>query len=96
MPAWERGTPMLASSGYVSVVDGDLCAGCGVCAGFCQFGAISTDEGYAIVDAAGCKGCGVCVSKRPQDALTLVREPYRGEPLEIRELIASAGQAAQA
>ena len=40
--------------------------------------------------------CGVCVSKCPQDALSLVREPSRGEPLEIRELIASAGQAAQA
>jgi len=35
-------------------------------------------------------GCGICVSKCAQDALSLVRDPTRGEPLEMRELIASA------
>jgi ferredoxin len=95
MQAWDRGTPMLASSGYVSVVDGDLCAACGLCAGFCQFGAISLDNGYAAVDDAACMGCGVCVSKCEQDALSLVLDPVRGEPLVIRELMASTGCAVQ-
>jgi Pyruvate/2-oxoacid:ferredoxin oxidoreductase delta subunit len=90
LQAWERGTPMLASSGYVSVVEPDLCAACGLCAGFCQFGAISLDNGYATVDDAACMGCGICVSKCAYDALSLVRDPARGEPLVIRELIASA------
>jgi heterodisulfide reductase subunit A-like polyferredoxin len=90
--AWDRGTPMLASSGYVSVVDGALCDACGHCTSFCQFGAISLNNGYAAVDDAACMGCGVCVSKCEQDALSLVLDPDRGEPLVIRELIAGAGR----
>jgi ferredoxin len=90
MQAWRRGTPMLASSGYVSRVAADLCVGCGVCADFCQFDAISVDDGMASVDTTACMGCGVCVSKCPEGALSLVRDPTRCEPLEIRALIASA------
>jgi len=86
MQAHQRGTPMLASSGYVSQVDADLCAGCGTCADFCQFHALSVEDGTAIVDAAACMGCGVCVSKCAQNALSLVRDPARGEPLEIGDL----------
>jgi len=92
MQAHRHGTPMLASSGYVSRVDADLCVGCGDCADFCQFGALSVEDGVAAVDAVACMGCGVCVSKCAQGALSLVRAPDRGEPLEIRDLIASAAR----
>ena len=95
MKAWEHGTPMLASSGYVGVVDSDLCASCGLCVEFCQFGAISLDNGYAVVDTATCMGCGVCVSKCSQGAFTLVRDPAKGEPLEIQKLIAQAAEATE-
>jgi heterodisulfide reductase subunit A-like polyferredoxin len=88
----KRGTPMLASSGYVAQVDAELCAGCGTCADYCQFAAISVDDGFAHIDAAACMGCGVCVSHCPQEALSLVREPAKGEPLEIQKLIAHAAQ----
>jgi ferredoxin len=91
MHAHRRGVPMLASSGYVSRVDADLCIGCGLCADFCQFEALSMNDGVASVDAVACMGCGVCVSKCAEGALALVRDPGRGVPLEIRELIASAG-----
>jgi translation initiation factor RLI1 len=37
-------------------------------------------------------GCGVCVSKCPQEAIFLVREPAKGEPLELRALMAKAAQ----
>ena len=84
MQAHCHGTPMLASSGYVSLVDADLCVGCGICADFCQFGALSVEDGIASVDTAACMGCGVCVPKCTQEALSLVRDPARGEPLEIR------------
>ena len=94
MQAWNRGTPMLASSGYIASVEPGLCAGCGLCADFCQFDAISVDNEHAIVDLGTCMGCGVCVSKCPQEALSLLRDPSRGEPLEIRKLIESAGQTA--
>jgi ferredoxin len=90
MQAWHHGTPMLASSGYVSRVAAELCIGCGICADFCQFGALSLDDGMAAVDTIACMGCGVCVSKCPEGAISLVRDPTRGEPLEIQALIASA------
>jgi ferredoxin len=90
MQAWRNGVPMLAASGYRSQVDADLCIGCGDCSNLCQFGALSADDGAAVVDAALCMGCGVCVSHCTQGALRLVRDPSKGEPLEIRELLASA------
>ena len=90
MEAWNNGTPMLASSGYVAHVEADLCLGCGLCVDYCQFQAIAVDDGRAIIDAAGCMGCGVCVSKCPQEAIALLRDPSWGEPLEIQKLIAEA------
>jgi ferredoxin len=95
MQAWLHGTPMLASSGYVSRVAADLCVGCGICADFCQFGALSVRDGMVTVDGSVCMGCGVCVSKCVEGALSLVRDPARGEPLEIRALIASVGSAGE-
>jgi ferredoxin len=90
MQAHERGTPMLASSGYVASVDESLCAGCGQCADACQFGAIAVDGGCAVVNHNACMGCGVCVAACPQEAFVLKRDPAHGEPLEIRELMAAA------
>ena len=95
MQAHRNGTPMLASSGYVSRVGAERCVGCGACAGSCQFAAIAVNEGHAVVDSDLCMGCGVCVDKCPQGALSLERDPARGEPLEIRDLIARAAGAAQ-
>jgi len=95
MNAHQNGSPMLASSGYVAQVDVELCAGCGSCADVCQFNAISVDDGLARIDAAACMGCGVCVAHCPQEALSLLRDPAKGEPLEIQELIAHAAESAQ-
>jgi ferredoxin len=86
--AWNNGTPMLASSGYVASLDSDLCTGCGTCAETCQFGAISVDDRLAVVETVACMGCAICVSRCPQEALSLVRDASRGEPLEIQRLIA--------
>jgi heterodisulfide reductase subunit A-like polyferredoxin len=92
MHAHQNGTPMLASSGLVAQVNADLCAACGSCGDYCQFGAIAVDNGYAVVDIELCMGCGVCVSKCPREAIDLAREPTKGIPLEIRELIVRAGK----
>jgi Pyruvate/2-oxoacid:ferredoxin oxidoreductase delta subunit len=88
MKAHRNGTPMLASSGYVAQTDADLCAACGTCVDCCQFGAIAVDEGQTHIDYEACMGCGVCVSHCPQEAITLRRDPTKGEPLEIQKLIA--------
>ncbi|KPJ97382.1 MAG: 4Fe-4S ferredoxin [Desulfobacterales bacterium SG8_35] len=81
--AHKNGTPMLASSGYVSEVDHELCIGCGMCSAFCQFGAIDMLEGQARVDFEKCMGCGVCATKCEQNAIQLKLEPAKGEPLDI-------------
>jgi NAD-dependent dihydropyrimidine dehydrogenase PreA subunit len=89
MQAHRHGTPMLASSGYICRVDSDTCIGCGICTDFCQFDALSMNGKTVVVDSAECMGCGACISKCPQQALSLMREPSKGEPLEIHQLTAS-------
>ena len=92
--AFKHGTPMLASSGYVSQISADDCIACEICVEGCQFGAISivegngSGEGWAVVDHELCMGCGVCASRCEWEAAALVRDPSKGEPLEIHELIA--------
>jgi len=95
MQAHQNGTPMLASSGYVAVVDAELCAACGSCADGCQFAALSVEGDRAVVDLAACMGCGVCIARCPQEAICLRRDPAKGEPLEIQALIARAAGSAQ-
>ena len=90
MQAHFNGVPMLASSGYVSRADPDLCAGCGECIDLCQFGAIDLHGGRSRVDWDACMGCGVCVDKCATGALTLVRDANKGTPLEIQGLLAQA------
>lgn len=87
MNAHRNGTPMLASSGYVSQVDEDLCIACGDCVEACQFDAITLNDYHAVVSVSDCMGCGVCESVCIQAAHSLVREPSKGEPLEIEALI---------
>jgi len=81
--AHRHGTPMLASSGYVSEVDQELCIGCGMCLEFCQFDAIKMLDGQAQVDFEKCMGCGVCSGKCEQGAPQLRLEPSKGVPLDI-------------
>ncbi len=88
MQAHQTGVPMLAPSGYVARVDADLCLGCEVCAGACQFAALSIQDACAVVDLAACMGCGVCVSRCAAGAASLERDPTKGEPLDIRSLAA--------
>ena len=92
MQSWRNGSSMLASSGYVVQADLALCVDCGLCVSICPFEALSLDDGI-LVDSALCMGCGVCVSQCAQEALTLVRDPSRGEPLEIHKLMAEALEA---
>ena len=89
MQAQRNGTPMLASSGYVSQVDEELCIGCGDCNSYCQFDALELLDDKARVIYAKCMGCGVCTSKCDQGALSLVRDDAKGVPLEISPLQAA-------
>lgn len=86
MQAHQHGTPMLASSGYTARVDEDVCIGCGDCNEFCQFNALSVNEGVNQVNFAECMGCGVCVSHCEYGAIQLVLTPEKGMPLEMAAL----------
>jgi len=84
----EGALPLLAPSGYVSEVS-DECNGCGSCAeNTCHFQAISLDEDgqKAVINLQKCMGCGVCVDVCPVGAVSLRREPSKGDPLDIEEL----------
>jgi ferredoxin len=70
-------------------VDPSLCVGCGDCTTFCQFDALEVREGMNTVNRDLCMGCGVCTGKCAHGALTLVREPSKGMPLIIREIVES-------
>lgn len=83
MQAQRMGTPMLASSGYLSQVDESACLGCETCVSVCQFHAISMQDGVARVDEETCMGCGVCVSHCENEALSLQLAPHKGIPMEI-------------
>ena len=87
MQSARRGTPMLTSSGYVSEVELDLCIACGLCSENCPFGAMSMLDAYVEIDRDACMGCGVCVSQCSEGALSLMRDPEKGIPLILSELL---------
>ena len=91
--AHQNGTPMLASSGYVALVDEDSCVACENCIPNCQFGALALGAFIMEVDTGKCMGCGVCVDKCPQEAISLKRDESKGEPLEIFALMEKAAAA---
>ena len=90
MQAHRSGTPMLASSGYVSQVNEDLCIGCGDCVPYCQFHALEVVDGVNHVIYEECMGCGICISKCEQEALSLARDNAKGVPLEICSVMKEA------
>jgi len=91
--AHKRGTPMLASSGYLAVIDEQVCIGCATCQEYCQFGALAIGvEETMQVDSELCMGCGICESKCEQEAISLELAPQKGIPLEIEKLLSSAAE----
>jgi len=89
--AHQRGTPMLASSGYLAVIDPDLCIGCVTCEDFCQFGALAIGPHESMeVNPDLCMGCGICESKCRQDAIQIELAPHKGIPLEIEKLMTAS------
>ncbi|MEE4194831.1 MAG: 4Fe-4S binding protein [Anaerolineae bacterium] len=90
MRAQRNNVPMLASSGYLAAVEVEKCEGCGTCAEYCQFEAISITAGHSQIDESKCMGCGICISKCEQEALSLRLAPEKGVPFELAELIEKA------
>ncbi len=58
----------------IASVDEDVCSGCGICVGACEFGALEVIEkpdGRQVVEVteALCKGCGSCAAACPSGAM---------------------------
>nr|MBN1228796.1 4Fe-4S binding protein [Anaerolineae bacterium] len=83
--AMRSNVPMVIASGYIAQFDHDQCTACGTCADACPFEAI-TVNGYAEVIYDRCMGCGVCVDQCDNEGITLVRDPGKGIPLDVREI----------
>jgi len=74
--ASRAGIPMalkrVRTEAITSVVDEDLCTGCGTCVKLCPYSAIRKNErGIATVNDVLCKGCGVCAASCPEKAITM-------------------------
>jgi heterodisulfide reductase subunit A len=54
-------------------IDGDVCAGCGVCTTHCAYGALTMHPylGVMTVNALLCQGCGACAAACPNGAVYL-------------------------
>ncbi len=68
--------PFIEVEPVVSVVNPDLCTGCGLCEKACPFGAMRRQEivgkGFRAESiSASCKGCGVCAAACPQKAIDI-------------------------
>ena len=73
------------------------CINCTACIDACHFDAIYTDESTdrCSVDKEKCMGCGVCEDVCPTEAISLRRDPSKGDPLDLAELLEHPGKAAR-
>jgi len=94
MKAWNMfggAIPILAPSGYLAQISDEFCSGCNVCVDACNFSAIHQveDEEFYAVDSGKCMGCGVCEDVCAPGAITLAKDPSKGEPLDLAALLAT-------
>jgi heterodisulfide reductase subunit A len=62
----------LFAEGIISVVDEEVCTGCGTCIDLCPYGAIErTEDDKAHVVEVMCKGCGICAASCPERAIEI-------------------------
>ena len=61
----------MRTEALTSVVDEELCIGCGLCEEICPYGAHWVEEGKSKTIEALCRGCGVCAAECPRRAITM-------------------------
>ena len=66
---------------FESIIDQELCVGCGSCVERCPVDAITLDD-IATVNREMCIGCGLCAGVCPEEAITLHLREDEEEPFE--------------
>jgi Pyruvate/2-oxoacid:ferredoxin oxidoreductase delta subunit len=66
---------IVARSAFINTIDEAVCSGCETCLDYCQFNALTMEDGITVVNKMACMGCGVCVPFCETEAMTLVRRP---------------------
>jgi heterodisulfide reductase subunit A len=75
----------LEAEGMISVVDENLCVGCGLCISICPYNAIEKNEkGLAKVNDVLCKGCGTCAASCPKRAIMM--QQFTDQQLTVQGL----------
>ena len=66
-------------------IDGEKCAGCGVCEDVCPIEAVRVSDGVARIDQDRCNECEACVEACPNEAILVVIEPAEEKVISLRE-----------
>ena len=66
-------------------IDGEKCAGCGVCEDVCPVEAVRVSDGVACIDQDRCNECEACVETCPNQAILVVIEPVEEKAISLRE-----------
>jgi ferredoxin len=66
-------------------IDGEKCAGCGVCEDVCPVEAVRVSDGVARIDQDRCNECEACVEACPNEAILMVIEPAEEKAISLRE-----------
>jgi MinD superfamily P-loop ATPase len=60
-------------AGFKAIIDYSLCSGCGLCAQYCRFDAISITDDRVAISETSCDGCFLCSRICPERAITMVQ-----------------------
>lgn len=65
------GNKKVKTEAITSVVDEELCIGCGLCEEICPYGAPKIEEGKSKIREILCRGCGSCAAECPRRAISM-------------------------
>ncbi|TXT63123.1 MAG: hypothetical protein BAJALOKI3v1_430019 [Promethearchaeota archaeon] len=70
----KSGSPQMIKSNFIAKTDFSNCKNCGICEGWCHFGARVIKKDKLKFEPDFCFGCGICVSNCPNNAITLEKK----------------------